>query len=428
LATAGQYSNVATVTGRTLTNLPGLPPIPVSDTNPSHYFGLLPDQVPAIEIKKYTNGEDADTPTGPFVEVGSTVTWTYVVSNTGEVPLSDVTVTDDHVGVTPSFVDGDSNGNQLLDLGELWLFQATGIAIEGQYANTGTVTGTSPGGQDVTDTDPSHYFGTLELLGALGDRVWFDNNKNGIQDSGEAGVPGVKVDLYAEGGALLDTMTTDANGNYLFTGLLAGTYYVEFTAPQGHSFTRHNVNSNSLNETDSDPVVPTVEVGIDDGGEEAQVGEELTYTFFYTNSDSTLATADLTISTTIPVATSFVAAGSSAGWNCAAVQAGSVCTINVGSVAANASGSVTFVVLLDDDDSVVPPLLDLLVDVTQAGVGRTDTVTLGEGETNLTVDAGLVVLEATRQTETSTGPTGLPPSEQPGQQLDLYLPSVSSDE
>ncbi len=33
------------------------------------------------------------------------------------------------------------------------------------------------------------------LPAAIGDRVWFDTNRNGIQDAGETGVPGVTVTL-----------------------------------------------------------------------------------------------------------------------------------------------------------------------------------------------------------------------------------------
>ncbi|MFW6195121.1 MAG: DUF7507 domain-containing protein, partial [Chloroflexota bacterium] len=50
---------------------------------------------PAIDIEKATNGEDADEPTGPEIAVGDPVNWTYVVTNTGDVALTDVSVTDD---------------------------------------------------------------------------------------------------------------------------------------------------------------------------------------------------------------------------------------------------------------------------------------------------------------------------------------------
>ena len=48
--------------------------------------------VPSIDIEKATNGHDADSPTGPEVTVGDAVSWTYVVTNTGEVALANVVV------------------------------------------------------------------------------------------------------------------------------------------------------------------------------------------------------------------------------------------------------------------------------------------------------------------------------------------------
>ena len=149
VATAGQYANIGTVKGD---SPDGKTP---TDDDPSHYFG----SGPGIAIKKYTNGEDADTPTGPFVPTGGLVTWTYVVSNTGNVVLSNVVVTDNITGVTPVYVSGDTNTDGKLDLDEIWHYQATGIATAGQYANIGTVTGKSPEKQAVSDDDPSHYFG-----------------------------------------------------------------------------------------------------------------------------------------------------------------------------------------------------------------------------------------------------------------------------
>ncbi|MBN1783241.1 hypothetical protein JW948_19050, partial [bacterium] len=47
-----------------------------------------PSANPQIHIEKATNGQDADAPTGPTVNAGSTVTWTYAVTNPGNVPIS----------------------------------------------------------------------------------------------------------------------------------------------------------------------------------------------------------------------------------------------------------------------------------------------------------------------------------------------------
>lgn len=149
VAVAGQYENTATVVGVDAAEEE------LTDTDPSHYFGFLV----AVDIEKATNGEDADDPTGPVVEVGSTVTWTYVVTNPGDVPLREVVVTDDQ-GVMPVFQGGDSNGDMVLDLDETWTYQATGIAVLGQYANVGTVDAVASfeaEGIPVTDFDPSHY-------------------------------------------------------------------------------------------------------------------------------------------------------------------------------------------------------------------------------------------------------------------------------
>src|SRR5204863_152577 len=51
-----------------------------------------------VSIVKFVNGQDADSPTGPHVAVGSTVTFTYVVTDTGSMPLANVVVTDDKLG------------------------------------------------------------------------------------------------------------------------------------------------------------------------------------------------------------------------------------------------------------------------------------------------------------------------------------------
>ena len=89
---------------------------------------------------------------------------------------------------------------------------------------------------------------------ALGDFVWYDLNKNGMQDAGEAGVPAVTVILYnATTGAVIKTTVTDINGMYLFTDLPNGSYSVGFTnLPAGYKFTIKDA-GNDLVDSDVDP-------------------------------------------------------------------------------------------------------------------------------------------------------------------------------
>ena len=153
-AVTGQYANLGTATG--------MPPLgdQVTDSDPSHYFGVAA----SIDIEKATNGEDADTGPGPILDEGAVVTWTYEVTNTGNVSLTNISVVDDQ-GVTIDCGDGTATIAVLLP-GEFETCTGSGIAVVGQYANLGTATGTTPLGGTVTDTDPSHYTGRQVVTGA----------------------------------------------------------------------------------------------------------------------------------------------------------------------------------------------------------------------------------------------------------------------
>ena len=152
VAVVGQYANIGTVVGS--------PPSGsnVTDSDPSHYFGFIPEET-VINIEKYTNGFDADLPTGPQIPVGGNVTWTYVITNPNTIPLYNITVNDNRAGVVPVYISGDVNGDNVLQPDEIWTYRAGGIAVAGQYANVGSTSGTTARGKVVTDTDPSHYFG-----------------------------------------------------------------------------------------------------------------------------------------------------------------------------------------------------------------------------------------------------------------------------
>ena len=60
------------------------------------------------------------------------------------------------------------------------------------------------------------------------DKVWFDNNKDGIQDLNEPWISWAKVELYTCSWSLIATTFTNINGNYLFDKLLSGNYKVKF--------------------------------------------------------------------------------------------------------------------------------------------------------------------------------------------------------
>ncbi|MEJ8858748.1 SdrD B-like domain-containing protein [Variovorax robiniae] len=124
-------------------------------------------------------------------------------------------------------------------------------------------------GQDITDVDAGLTLRAAPNSGtaSLGDRVWLDTNNNGIQDAGEVGKAGVVVkliDAARYNGALntldgndpfetavIATTTTDANGNYKFTGLAAGQYMVRFMAVDGYEWSGQDKGANDAVDSDA---------------------------------------------------------------------------------------------------------------------------------------------------------------------------------
>ena len=115
---------------------------------------------PEIQIEKSTNGVDADLQDdAPVLPIGSDVTFTYVVTNTGDVPLVNAVVTDDQIS-------GDICSIASLDVGASDTCTSTQVVVEGLYRNVGTVTALENVGDDfsaipreVSATDPSHHTG-----------------------------------------------------------------------------------------------------------------------------------------------------------------------------------------------------------------------------------------------------------------------------
>ena len=68
---------------------------------------------------------------------------------------------------------------------------------------------------------------TITVKHRLSGKVYFDKNDSSSYTAGEEGFNGITVNLVNEAGAVVATTTSDADGNYSFTGLNAGTYTVK---------------------------------------------------------------------------------------------------------------------------------------------------------------------------------------------------------
>ncbi|MCB9278057.1 MAG: carboxypeptidase regulatory-like domain-containing protein [Lewinellaceae bacterium] len=116
--------------------------------------------------------------------------------------------------------------------------------------NVGGYTGTIV--LDSGENDDTNDAGYISTGTSLGDYVWEDTDGDGLQDSGEPGVSGVTVNLKDAGGNVIATTTTDGNGYYHFTGLVPGTYSVQFVLPGGYEFTQLNQGGDESLDSDAD--------------------------------------------------------------------------------------------------------------------------------------------------------------------------------
>ncbi|MBL0332925.1 MAG: DUF11 domain-containing protein [Chlorobi bacterium] len=134
--------------------------------------------------------------------------------------------------------------------------------------NTGcTEVTTLTSGENDPTWDAGLHPKQVVLLASIGDRIWVDTDKDGIQDSGEPGASGVCVKLYKSDGSWVGTMNTDGTGHYEFTGLIPGDYYVEFCLPNEFTFTNKDQGTNDSLDSDVDPITRRTIVTTLVGGE-----------------------------------------------------------------------------------------------------------------------------------------------------------------
>ena len=161
----------------------------------------------------------------------------------------------------------DANGFYLFDELEAGNYSVQFSATPAGYEFTAA----DQGGDDLADSDAdaSGQTGTYALAegedymgldaglvltrGSIGDTVWFDDDRDGVQDAGEAGVEGATVELFLDGVSTGRTTTTDASGFYLFDELDAGNYSVLVSGtPEGYEFTAADQGGDNLADSDVD--------------------------------------------------------------------------------------------------------------------------------------------------------------------------------
>ncbi|MCB0502042.1 MAG: hypothetical protein KDD32_05125, partial [Bacteroidetes bacterium] len=236
------YANLATVVGQPVDEN-GTPVGPtVTDEDPSHYTGVF------INVEKRA---DKDT-----ICPGEEVVYNLIVRMLGGAPgiqIRDISIVDNNLPDTldvtsPFFVGTDANNNGYIDFmdedsngvnDEEFLFEYSLFLTEDNIniaRDRGEVWYVDPGTGDeffvgvVGNRDTVSVAVQVDSSRCkdIGDYVWYDVDRDGIQDVSEVGIRGVTVYLLNENGDTLRTTTTDADGFYLFPSVRGGTYQIIF--------------------------------------------------------------------------------------------------------------------------------------------------------------------------------------------------------
>lgn len=261
-----------------------------------------PDQGQAHLVLTKTTQDTTEDPTAGvaahdagYILVDHTIKWTYAVTNDGTAGVTLVTVTDnngtdddedDDFNATAvlgmdGFNTGDVANKGVLDVGETWLFEATGVAKEGVYVNLAQASGTEetengPGDVVKSEVADSTYTGAapaiqiVKTIQDLADPEGLPDDGNFIlvgesiqwifevTNAGNVALTNVQVsdDVLGDIDANVNTVLTKTGGNqddfledgetwtYTLAGTAlvgehkdTGTAYGDFTDTAGHTET-----------------------------------------------------------------------------------------------------------------------------------------------------------------------------------------------
>jgi uncharacterized repeat protein (TIGR01451 family) len=234
----------------------------------------------------------------------SLVTYTYIVTNPGNVPLSNVSVTDSNIEVV-TYQSGDNNENGLLDTGETWIFSAgytvttddssplvNTAAAAGTYAGAGTIIAWHSATVDILRPDIALNKTAEPTQAHVGDNITYTYT---ITNAGNTPLYDILVtddmvgtityeDSYQSGDTDEDEVL-DVDETWIFTAIYTiteeeGDLLVNIASVSGTDALSLSVWSESSATVD---ILPTIAISKRADPEQAHEGDTITYTYNVTN-------------------------------------------------------------------------------------------------------------------------------------------------
>jgi len=166
----------------------------------------------------------------PTINGSAPVTYCFSVLNTGTAVLSNLVVASTRLGMV-------QNVSELLP-GDSVSFYTEPIAT-GMLASVASVL--------AYDGRNDRWLSAIEQAWVVDvsnreiqGRLVRDDNNNGITDPGESGYSGLQLELRNASGQVIQTTASSANGQYGFTGLGPGTYYIRVQLIPGLAFANNS--------------------------------------------------------------------------------------------------------------------------------------------------------------------------------------------
>ena len=134
----------------------------------------------AIDIEKYVSIDggatwnDADDPMGPIATSGANIMFKFVVANTGNVTLTNASVTDTVFDLNGAAA-GTARDLGTLAVGASTEFQISAPWTAGQHVNDATASGSYSGGT-ASDHDLAYYYGLIDTVGVRTPGFWLSPN------------------------------------------------------------------------------------------------------------------------------------------------------------------------------------------------------------------------------------------------------------